>query len=549
VRDALLATAANGAWAVAMLPEALAFHRATVDVEGAQTRLLRALVDRHAGTAFGRDHDLARVRALPDLPHALPLADYETHRPYVERIAAGEPSVLSADRVRALEPTSGSGGSPKLIPTTDALRRAFARGIAPWIVDLLRGDPRLATGPAYWSISPALQPDARSAGGVPIGFEDDSAYLGAAGATLSRAVLAVPSAVRRLSDPAAFRYVTLLNLLRRQRLRLVSVWSPSFMTILLDALPALAEPLAEDLARGTCRPPGGPELPELALPPAPRRAAALRRALADDPDAAPQRLWPGLRLVSCWTDASAALPAQQLAARLPQARLQGKGLLATEAFVSLPLGAAPAPVLAVRSHVFEFLDPRGGDTTCFAHQLEPGCEYEVVVTSDVLYRYRLGDLVRVEGYYRQAPLLRFLGRAAHQTDVVGEKLHDRHVREALAAAWLEIEVTPCFALLACDVAQRPPAYRLYVEGVDVALQPRLTDLVERHLRGNPNYAYARALGQLGPLAVVPVTDGAATFEAAMAARGQRRGDVKPVALSPHHDWSTWFNGERSASGR
>lgn len=42
--------------------------------------------------------------------------------------------------------------------------------------------------------------------------------------------------------------------------------------------------------------------------------------------------------------------------------MQGKGLIAIEAFVSLPLERAPHPVLAVRSHVFEFLESDGATT-------------------------------------------------------------------------------------------------------------------------------------------------------------------------------------------
>ncbi|MFN2321543.1 MAG: GH3 auxin-responsive promoter family protein [Trueperaceae bacterium] len=534
------ATAAHAVWAAALVPEAVAFDAATRDVAAAQTRLLRALVARNATSAFGRDHDLARVRALDDLRHALPLADFDAHRSYVERIANGENDVLGRSPVRVLEPTSGSSAASKLIPVSDDLRRAFARGVAPWIVDLLGRDPRIATGPAYWSLSPALRPDARSAAGLPIGFDDDAAYLGAASHLLERAVLAVPKAVRRLADVEVFRYVTLLHLVGRAPLRLVSVWNPSFLTLLLDALPRHADALADDLAAGRCRPPDGVERPELALPPARTRAAALQRATSGATEEVARRLWPQLRLLSCWTDAHAATAATELARRVPHAHMQGKGLIATEAFVSLPLHAAAAPVLAVRCHVFEFLEP-GGTTTRFAHELEVGDEVEVVVTSDVLYRYRLGDRVRVEGHYRRAPTLRFLGRAAPTSDRVGEKLHERHVREALSAACAASGAAPRFALVACDDGATPAAYRVYVEGCEAHHEAVLIAALDAELRANPYYAYARDLGQLGPLAAVHVRDGAAAFETAMVGRGQRRGDVKPVALSPYGDWGALFH--------
>src|SRR5581483_2585239 len=101
--------------------------------------------------------------------------------------------------------------------------------------DLYRRRPAVAAGRAYWSVTPALPADDDSA--VPVGFDDDAAYLGGARRRLVAAVLAAPSEVRLIADAEAFRYVTLLCLLRQPELRLISVWHPSYLSLLLDALP------------------------------------------------------------------------------------------------------------------------------------------------------------------------------------------------------------------------------------------------------------------------------------------------------------------------
>ncbi len=528
------AALANGLWAASLVADARAFWRACADPEAIQERLLRRLMRGAAPSAIGRDFDLSRVDRLADLHHALPLGDHASHLPYLQRVEAGEPNVLGDDPVLALEPTSGSTAGAKRIPTTRDLRRAFGRAIAPWIVDLFSHDPSLMTGPAYWSLSPALQRDTHSVGGVPIGFDADTAYLGRLGAALANGVLAVPAGVRTLQRAGDFRHASLLHLVAKARLRVVSVWNPSFFTILLDALPTHAERLVEDLERGTCTPPDGPSLPALARSPDRAAATRLQAALRGEPVDVGRALWPELRLVSCWSDAASERPARELARRLPQATQQGKGLIATEAFVTLPLHGAAAPVLALRSHVFEFLD--AGGACHFAHQLDPGATYEVVVTTGVLFRYRLGDLVRVEGHHRRTPTLRFLGRVSSVSDHVGEKLHEPHVRHALDTACQALRLEPRFALLACDSKTRPPAYRLYLEGVAPEHHADLLTAFELGLSTNPHYAYARALGQLGPPLVVAVTDGASRFEAAAAARGQRRGDVKPSVLSATTGW-------------
>ena len=57
----------------------------------------------------------------------MPLARYEDFQTDIERIAAGEPSVLTADKVLLLQPTSGTTGGEKLIPYTASLRREYQR--------------------------------------------------------------------------------------------------------------------------------------------------------------------------------------------------------------------------------------------------------------------------------------------------------------------------------------------------------------------------------------------------------------------------------------
>ena len=76
-----------------------------------------------------------------------------------------------------LEPTSGTTSGEKLIPYTDGLRHEFQRAIATWIGDLFLHCPNVRHGRAFWSISPVFATARHSAGGIRIGFDDDTAYL------------------------------------------------------------------------------------------------------------------------------------------------------------------------------------------------------------------------------------------------------------------------------------------------------------------------------------------------------------------------------------
>lgn len=550
-------TLANSLWVAGCRPAWGRFQQAAARVAETQAGLLAGYLSANGDTAFGRRHGFAALRSPAAYQQAVPLTTYDDYAADIEAIGAGQAGVLTAGPVRLLEPSSGSTAASKLIPYTAELQAEFQRGLAPWIYDLYTRDPALKDGPAYWSITPLTDGPRRTPGGLPIGFEADSAYLGRLGQALLARVLAVPDAVKHLPDVDSLRYVTLLCLLRQPELRLISVWHPTFLSLLLAPLAEWWDRLLFDLAYAQINPPSAVD-PALVdklkrgLRPDPKRARALSRQAPDDYRAH----WPALRLLSCWADGAAAGYAAELSqASFPGVRLQGKGLLATEAFVSLPLAEANGSVLAVTSHFFEFLPldreqaPVLGSPS-LAHQLDVGQTYAVVVTTGGgLYRYQLHDLVQVIGHYRQAPCLRFVGKTDLVSDWFGEKLSESFVAAASEQLCQRHHLAPRFTLLAPETTAAGVGYVLYLElpaGQEVnGSAPAIAADLEARLCANFHYAYCRRLGQLAAARVAYTAPGAAErYLRACQARGQRLGNIKPARLAKDDGWAAALAAER-----
>ncbi len=531
----LTATIANSAWLASSLPAHRRFCSALLHPAKAQNRLLRERLTRHAGSAYGKEYGFSKIRTYADFVENVPLIDYDDLAPWVERIRKGEGQILTDDPVSHLIPTSGSTSARKLIPFTSGLQRDFNAAIGPWMVDLARSQPAIAFGPAYWSVTPAVQPRDPEPSAIPIGFAEDSAYLGGATKWLVDAVMTAPAALSLAPDLDQFRYLALLCLLRARDLRLISVWHPAFLTLLLDALPANWDALRDDIRTGRCRHEEACPmalLRALQLRPQPSRARELRGA---DPHQ-PESIWPNLKVISCWGDAQAAGPLGELQRRFPGIWIQPKGLLATEACVTIPF-AGKHP-LAIYSHFFEFLDDR--ERIHLAHELRLGEAYEVVVTtSGGLWRYRLGDQVEVTGFVSQTPSLRFLGRAGNVSDCCGEKLSEAFVAQAMGEACAGMAVPPRFAMLAPDNDSASWHYTLYFEGPAPGnLAAQLDDILCR----NPHYAYCRKLGQLQPIQIFLIGHaGFETFAKVEMAAGRKLGDIKPRALSQQPGWAKHFS--------
>ena len=536
---------ANSLWLSACLPEYLRFRRAVSRVATTQAAVLHETISANADTEIGRLHRFRSIRSVRDFQQQVPLRSYDEYQDWITRIAEGGHRVLTREPVRLFEPTSGSTGASKLVPYTATLQRQFRRGIHAWIADLFLHHPQLLTGRAYWSISPAMTQARSTPGGIPIGFEEDSAYLGGWQQQLINDILAVPGILNRVQDVDAFRYLTLLLLVACRELKLISVWNPTFLSVLLEWLSEFGEEIARDLEKGTVSR-GAEYLPfAFRRHQDPQRARELRSALSCAAAERHVQLWPGLRFISCWTDANAAAPAATLQAVFPQAKIQGKGLVATEAFVSFPMTHRDGAALALRSHFFEFLPAgeSGESRALLAHELEKGQQYTVVITTaGGLYRYRMGDRVEVTGHLHECPMVRFVGRCDQVSDWFGEKLHEAFVTRVLADTFVGARLSPAFAMLACD-PRCGPAYVLYIESKapdEVLIS--LSKKIEEALCQNFHYQYARSIGQLHALKVFRTENASASYLSAAVSQGQRSGSVKPVALNPRGIWSDVFRG-------
>ena len=546
---------ANNAWRLSLLSDARAFKRATRDVAETQSKLLMQLLGQNTQSEFGRRWGFDAMRCVEDYRTVVPLSTYEDYQKDIERIAEGVPEVLTSDPVILLEPTSGSTGPTKLIPYTQSLKAEFRRAIAPWIVDTFAQDPGLVWGQSYWSVSPVVRRNEYSESGIPIGFEDDSEYLGSIGSKLVKIVLTVPSTVRLIEDVDTFRYVTLLFLLRSRSLSMISIWHPTFLTLLLRPVTEWLGQLTDDVATGRMTPPNaisaelGRQLSS-AMRPDPRRASEIEdcfRSASHMGEASP-RLWPRLRLVSSWADGNARSYLPTLTSLFPAASFQAKGLVSTEGIVSIPIRGQSGGALAMRSHFFEFLPQDGGsgETTVLAHELEHGARYSVVMTTGGgLYRYNTGDLVDVIGYVDSCPLLEFVSKDSHVSDRFGEKLNGMHVQQALDAALASHDISPEFAMVAFDDSAGSPAYALFVESNHASDQALLSlgAEVEEALGENYHYGYCRDLGQLGALMVFRIEANAhQSYVTRCHDNGQRIGDLKPSALHNLDGWSQSFSG-------
>ena len=474
------------------------------DPETIQRDYLLQLLKKNASAVYGKRYGFSSITCYEDFSEKVPLTKYEDYEEYIDGIANGAESVLTAEKVLLFEPTSGSSGGKKLIPYTATLKAEFQRGIKPWLYDIYSNVRGVKSGKSYWSITPVTAGKTKTKAGVPIGFEEDSAYFGRLEQALVNRVFAVDGSVKFPESMDAFWKETARQLLKCKSLTLISVWNPTFLTILCGHIRECFNSIKE-------------ELPRL-------RAIEIDSALQENRF---DRVFPNLRIISCWADGSAAADAAELKKLFPSVYLQPKGLLATEYFASFPLVGEDGGRLSVNSHFFEFRCSDGKITTVGG--LEKG-EYELIVTTGGgLYRYRTGDMIEVlETRPAAPPRIRFLRRRGIASDLCGEKLTDDFVR----AACVKLGISDRFCLLAPE----GKGYVLYTTDTNVT-----SEALDHFLRESYHYNYCRELGQLASARVVRVADDAhERYLKRCVDDGMRLGDIKPAYLSRKSGWNVYF---------
>ena len=131
------------------------FERATRHPEKVQQDLLQRILRSNRDTAYGRQHGFSRMTSLQDYQDGVPVGDYETFRPWVDRLKEGERRVLTSEDPYLFALTSGTGGQPKFIPVNRSVGHTAKSLSRLWLYRcLVRTTPRCSTTRCWQSSAP-----------------------------------------------------------------------------------------------------------------------------------------------------------------------------------------------------------------------------------------------------------------------------------------------------------------------------------------------------------------------------------------------------------
>lgn len=374
--------------------------------------------------------------------------------------------VLTLQRVRFFETTSGSTGNKKEIPYTRAFLKTFEEMFLIWAHDLTtHSGLNFRTGKFFMSISPKIGETNK----------DDRKYLSAPVAILLKPFLASNPNHHSAKSGQDFLMKIAKDLINSPDLEIISIWSPTY---LLSVLHFMRE----------------------------------NEVVLNIRDKSWSDIWPELKLISCWTHAQAEKSAEILREKFPGVLIQSKGLLLTEGAVTIPWSDANGCVPLLNQAYFEFLD--SSNKLHKLHEVKVGETYTLITTQLNGYlRYNTQDQVKVTGHYLKTPTLEFIGRSGQYSDLAGEKFSENGLRELILNQ--NFLVVP-------DDSQELPRYHIFCESDEVNWDEKLKSIY--------HYNLARELSQLNSPIIHVVKNLGDLYLRFFQSQGMTLGDIKERTL-------------------
>ncbi|XP_075436325.1 LOW QUALITY PROTEIN: GH3 domain-containing protein [Ascaphus truei] len=405
----------------------------TRDVKRVQETLLLHTLREHGETEYGQKHHFRDMQDVSSFQRLHPLTRYHHYKDYILRVSRGEENVLLPGRPLALLATSGTSGSPAAVPVTaHSAEESFLQGTAVCMEVVHRCFPRALQDMVKFSSSSSPTP-LLSEAGIPTGPSPP-----ASSSEFLRHLYSSPPPVHGITSHHQVRYIQLLFALKDPALGAIEANFSWLLREVFSILEAHWESLARDIQLGRVSralelPQGTRRQIEDLLVPDPRRANDLRAQFETGFEGIAKRVWPGLQLVMAVASGGSELDAQILR----DTACRGVPLYspvygAAEGVIGVnlwPTRFPPRYVLCPRSAFFEFIplgvsEEEQPGTLC-VQDVREGEMYELVISNRAgLYRYRLGDVVRITGFHNQSPLLEFLHRKSQTLSVRGERISE-----------------------------------------------------------------------------------------------------------------------------
>lgn len=492
------------------------FNKITKDSRNVNEEVLQKILKSSAKSEIGVNYGFKNINSVDEFKEKVPLSEYKDYDNYIERMANGEKNILNSDDVMYFGHTSGTTGKQKLIPCTKKSRQVVAKYMALLITRFSYNNFKDKWNYGKGLMISDMVMTTYTKGGIPICSATSGGMKGIR--NIFPYLYTSPVEIMEIKDKDVSIYLHLLFALEEVELLYISGIFVSSVLDLFRILEERHEDLVKDIRQGEVTnklnidESTRNKLKEYLIP-NPNRANKLKEEFEKGFKGICKRIWPSLAYISAVTGGNFSIYNDKVNYYTDSLPLYSPVYGATEAMIGInPYADKIRYVVIPDTAFYEFIPSKDSDkedtSTFCLDELKLGEKYEVVVTSyNGLYRYRIGDVVKVVGFYNNSPELEFLYRKNQVLNMVAEKTNEDHLINSVRNTMKELDLSVVDYTTEPDNSITPGRYTFYFEFKNDKLSPKkievLEDILDKELR-NSNLAYDRARNnkKLGMVKVV-----------------------------------------------
>jgi len=496
------------------------FNSETQNCRKVNEQVLFKILKANDKSEIGIKFNFQDIKSIEDFKKQVPLTEYEYYENYIKRMAKGEKNILISEDVEYFGHTSGTTGKQKLIPSTKSSRKIASKYMA-----LLTNKFSYDNFKENWNYGKGLMiadivMTTYTEGGAPICSATSGGMKGIK--YILPYLYTSPIEVMEIKDKETALYLHLLFGLEEISLLYISGVFISNVLDLFRVLESKHEDLVRDIRRGRIS--NNLNIDENTrknlnklISPNVSRADKLESEFVKGFKGIARRVWPSLSYIATVTGANFSIYDDKVNYYTDSLPIYSPAYAATEAMIGInPYGRKIRYVIIPDTVFYEFIPIEDADKnnpqTLSLDELKTDEKYEIVVTNYAgLYRYRIGDVIKVVDFYNSCPEIEFLYRKNQVLNMVAEKTNEGHLASSIKNTIRKLNLNLVDYTTIPDNSMTPGRYVFYFELKNNIVNDKvklLEETLDNEMR-NSNLAYDRAR------------------------KNKRLGRVKVVLLSPN----------------
>ena len=451
------------------------FEKETKSASKTNHHTLMSILDKNKNTEYGQNYNFESMRDYDDYKDIVPLSNYETYKNYIQKMQNSNDKYITYDEIKYFSLSSGTTGEQKLIPITKKTLSLSLKYMA------------FVQMGAIYSKYPTYRCSGRGLNIMNMNsYKKTNSNIDISTATSGgmkhmkkfyNYLWVTPVEAVENSKEVNLTYIHLLFSLYEEKLTYITGTFSSHILNMIIYLKDNWIDLVNDIEKGIINSTkiSNVELKnklERKMKPNSKRAEELRKEFEKGFKDIIPRVWKNMICICTVNGGSFSVYGDKLRYYLGIVPIYSANYSASEAIIAFATTLNKAEYAIVPSTVFfEFIPIEYSDDdnpiTITLDRVEVGKQYEIVITNySGLYRYRLGDVIKVVDFFNQTPLIEFMYRKNQLLNLVGEKTSELSMRQAIENTFAIYNIEILDFTTREDVEYTPPRYVIYVETIN-----------------------------------------------------------------------------------